>query len=107
MFDLTHIYNKLEERQKVLNWVICGLGIHGFKISDSSKLTWDYIVENYNVEIDHYECKHLDVREIGYVIAFTSEGGFGREYDGFCWCCEHQVYGTVHANGLKERWRRT
>jgi hypothetical protein len=44
------IQEQLEEFRKVLNWVIGGLGIHGFKIKDASILTWDYITTNYNVD---------------------------------------------------------
>ena len=48
--DIDKIQAKLEERRKVLNWVIGGLGIHGFKIKDASMLTWDYITTYYNIE---------------------------------------------------------
>ena len=49
MFDLTKIEEQLEERMKVLNWVINGMGIHGFKISDTKILHWGWITKNYNV----------------------------------------------------------
>lgn len=42
----------IEERIKVLTWIISGLGIHGYSISDSYNLTWDYICKNYNIELN-------------------------------------------------------
>lgn len=96
--EVDNIIEKLEERKRVLNWVIGGLGIHGFKIEDSSKLTWDYITINYNV--NDFKCKHLKVSEIGYVLTF-----YGKEYDGFCDVCEQQVYGTIYYDGQEECWK--
>jgi hypothetical protein len=96
--DFREIYNALlDERYKVIQWVIQGTGIHGFTLKDVKHLKWDWIVENYSV--CDYQCKHKIVDEIGMVQTFE-----GCEYDGFCNSCDEMVYGTIKWNGEKERW---
>lgn len=51
MFEqVDKIQAELEEYRKVLNWIIGGSGIHGFKIKDAPILSWDYIKTYYNVD---------------------------------------------------------
>jgi hypothetical protein len=88
---------ELDERLKVLHWVINGLGLTGLKISDSRNMTWDWITIHYNV--NDFKCKHLSVSEMGYVIITD-----GREYDGYCDECNKHVEGTVYKDGRQERW---
>lgn len=72
----------LDERLKVLHWVINGLGITGFSIKDSKDLTWDWITIHYNV--NDFKCKHLSVnQELGYVMTLD-----GERYYGHCPDCE-------------------
>ena len=94
------IYDKLEERKRVLKWLISGLGIHGLKISDAKYITWGWVIKNYNIPENQFNCKHISVSDIGLVI--TSEG---KEYDGFCNACEKTVHGIIRNDGTKERWK--
>ena len=96
--EVDKIQERLEEYGRVLNWVIGGSTIHGFKLKDASRLTWDYITINFNV--NEFKCKHLKVSEMGMVV--TADGN---EYDGYCGACERQVYGTIYHDGQKERWK--
>lgn len=88
---------ELDERLKVLHWVIDGLGMTGLKIKDSRNMTWDWITIHYNV--NEFKCNHLSVSEMGYV-----QTADGKEYDGYCDDCKKTVYGTQYWNGTQERW---
>lgn len=90
------------DRVSVLLWLIEGIGRHGLKISDASKIKWDWIVENYNVS--SYICKHKIVSEIGSVQAFDGDSiNIGKHYDGFCDVCERTVRGFISFNGKVKR----
>jgi len=93
------------DRISVLLWLIDGVGKHGLKISDASKISWDWIVENYNVAA--HTCKHKVVSEIGYVQAFDEDSvDIGKHYDGFCDACEKTVHGFISFNGkVKRGWK--
>jgi len=50
------IDKQLDDLEKKMHWLIDGLGKTGLKISDCSFITWEWVIENYNVE--NYNCKH-------------------------------------------------
>jgi len=94
------ILKQLEDKRRVLNFIIDGQGIHGLPMKAVHYLTMERISELYNVEFQEVgiiSCKHKNVSEIGYVQTLD-----GKEYDGFCDDCNHMVYGTIYWNKRKK-----
>ena len=52
MFDVSKYINELEEKRKILNWLIDGRGIHGLPTSAVGYLTKEIISDLYNVELN-------------------------------------------------------
>ena len=55
MFDLSHIEAKLEEKRKILVWLIQGQGIHGLPLDAVAYLTKERICELYNIELSYFK----------------------------------------------------
>ncbi len=107
IIELKEIDAKFVDLQKTLNWVINGLGLHGLKISDVSRINWSWIVENYNV--DDYVCKHKKVSEISSVVAFAdnpekSNNLLEKYYSGYCDVCGKTVQGSTNNGKIVKGW---
>jgi hypothetical protein len=48
------ILQKLEEKRKILRWLINGYGKIGLPLSAVSVLTKEWVVKNYNVEMSYF-----------------------------------------------------
>jgi len=57
MSNKNNIDIKLDNLAKKLKWLIGGLGQHGLKLSDCDKISWEWIIRNYNVEDYIYKYK--------------------------------------------------
>jgi hypothetical protein len=88
---VTEIQEQLEDKRKVLNFIIQGQRIHNLKYSDVSFLTMKRISELYN--LNPISCKHKNVSEVGYHLTLD-----GREYEGYCDNCKTMVYGISSWN---------
>jgi len=57
LFNIEPFIQQLNEKQKILEWLIKGSGIHCLPIRYVSGLTKERIVELYNVKLDYFENK--------------------------------------------------
>jgi len=95
MFELKEIKQQIEDNRKLFSWLITGLGIHGLKISDAKYINWGWVIENYNIE--EFDCFHLRVQDIGYVICCgdIGEPTLVKCWKGVCKSCGRLVYGKT------------
>ena len=89
------ILEQLEDKRKVLNFIMDGQEIHNLPLTAVRYLTMERISELYNVE--PVSCKHKNVSEIRYCISVN-----GREYEGYCDDCNTTVYGETFSNESTE-----
>lgn len=55
LFNIKPFLQQLEEKRKILKWLIEGSGIHGIPISAVSYLTKEKIISLYNTEIEYFK----------------------------------------------------
>lgn len=83
-------YKQLDEKLKIIKWLIDGYGFHGLKISDGSWLTKEHLIQNYNVSWEYFNMKptSLEMFENGFVarkhnsksIVTELDNGIGYEF---------------------------